>query len=165
MKTVTRQYIREVKTLFPSRGKQEREYIKKLAITIDEFCEEEQVETKQSVYEKYGKPIDIVHDYYSALDTVAIVKRIRLTSTIKFGMVSLIGIALIAAIIYSFSRYAIYMTYVRAVSIEREPNGDYIVEDPPIVTGRWDDDGNPLPLDNEPVTFPTEETDETGEEG
>ena len=75
MNTYTKQYIREVKAMFPSKGKNERKYIKKLAITVDEFCEEESVKNKLMIYEKYGKPIDIVYDYYSALDTEAIVKK------------------------------------------------------------------------------------------
>lgn len=154
MNTYTKQYIREVKAMFPSKGKNERKYIKKLAITVDEFCEEESVKNKLMIYEKYGKPIDIVYDYYSALDTEAIVKKIRLAGSIRLGLVLLICIALIATAIYAIAKYDSH------VQMETMANG-FIEEEEAVVTGRWDDDGNPLPLDYEPFADSGSETEPT----
>ena len=143
MNTYTKQYIREVKALFPSKGKKERDYLKKLSITIDEYCEEEQINNKQDIYKKYGKPIDIVYDYYSALDTEAIVKKIRLAGFIRLGLVLLIIIALIATTIYAIAKYDSH------IQMETMANG-FIEEEEPIVTGNWDDNGNPIPYDYNP---------------
>ena len=154
MNPYTKQYICEVKSLFPSKGKQERDYLKKLSITIDEYCEEEQINNKQAIYEKYGKPIDIVYDYYSALDTEAIVKKIRLAGFIRLGLVLLIIIALIATTIYAIAKYDSH------VQMEIMANG-FIEEEEAIVTGRWDDDGNPLPLDYNPYADSESDTEPT----
>ena len=153
MNSYTKQYIREVKSLFPSKGKQERDYLKKLSITIDEYCEEEQINNKQDIYKKYGKPIDIVYDYYSALDTEAIVKKIRLAGFIRLGLVLLIIIALIATTIYAIAKYDSH------VQMETMANG--FIEEEAIVTGNWDDNGNPLPLDYNPYADSESDTEPT----
>ena len=38
---VCKEYIREIKTIFPVKSKQEREYIKNLSNDIADFCEQE----------------------------------------------------------------------------------------------------------------------------
>ena len=154
MNTYTKQYIREVKALFPSKGKKERDYLKKLSITIDEYCEEEQINNKQDIYKKYGKPIDIVYDYYSALDTEAIVKKIRLAGFIRLGLVLLIIIALIATTIYAIAKYDSH------IQMETMANG-FIEEEEPIVTGNWDDNGNPIPYDYNPYANTESDTEPT----
>lgn len=154
MNSITKQYIREIKTLFPSKGKKERNYLKKLSITIDEYCEEEKINNKQALYEKHGKPINIVYDYYSALDTEAIVKKIRLAGSIRLGLVLLICISLIATTIYAIAKYDSH------VQMETMANG-FIEEEEAIVTGRWDDDGNPLPLDYDPYAGSESDTEPT----
>ena len=154
MNKYTKQYISEVKALFPSKGKNERQYIKKLAITVDEFCEEESIKNKLIIYKKIGKPIDIVYDYYSALDTEAIVKKIRLAGSIRLGIVLLICIALIATAIYAIAKYDTH------VQMEIISNG-FIEEEEAIVTGRWDDNGYPLPLDYNPYADSESDTEPT----
>ncbi len=142
MNTYTKQYLREVKALFPSKGKKERDYLKKLSITIEEYCEEEQINNKQAIYEKYGKPIDIVYDYYSSLDVEIIVRKIRLSKIVRTGVVIIVVVALLCGIIYALVKYQ---------ANERDKEMAMVdVEEEIITTGNWDDNGNPLPLDYNP---------------
>ncbi len=150
MNIYTKQYIHEVKALFPSKGKKERDYLKKLRITIDEYCEEEHINNKQAIYEKYGKPIDIVYDYYSALDTEVIVKKIRLASFFKIFISVLVLAALLSALAFSYRQYQLHL-----IDLRQEMVG---VEEEIIVTGNWDDDGNPIPLDYNPYADSVDET-------
>ena len=143
MNIITGQYIKEIKALFPSKGKAEREYLKKLAITIDEFCEEESVENKHAIYTRYGKPIDIVYDYYSALDTEMVVKKIRTANFIKCGVAIIIILAAISVSIFAFVSFE---------ANERAKREEIVMvdEEAPVVDGHWDDDGNPIPFDYNP---------------
>jgi hypothetical protein len=43
---VCKEYIREIKTIFPVKSKQEREYIKNLSNDIADFCEQEGITSK-----------------------------------------------------------------------------------------------------------------------
>ena len=56
---VCKEYIREIKTVFPVKNKQEREYIKNLSNDIADFCEQEGITSKEELYNNYGSPIDV----------------------------------------------------------------------------------------------------------
>ncbi len=96
MNKICREYILEIKALFPIKRKPEREYIKKLASDIEDYCEEENVTSKQELYENYGKPNEIVNNYFSAVDTEYIAKQIRVTGFIKTAVAVLLVLATVA---------------------------------------------------------------------
>lgn len=96
MNKICREYILEIKALFPIKRKPEREYIKKLASDIEDYCEEENVTSKQELYENYGKPNEIVNNYFSAVDTEYIAKQIRVTRFIKTAVAVLLVLATVA---------------------------------------------------------------------
>ena len=154
MNSVTKQYIHDVKTLFPSKGKKERDYLKRLAVTVDEYCEETNVSNKQDIYQKYGQPIDIVHDFYSALDTEEVIKRIRFAFAVKLGIITVTSAVVLSALTYLIIAYLGYQMDLRQEIV--------VGEERVVVTGNWDDNGNPLPLDYNPYadseieTKPTE---------
>lgn len=150
MNTYTKQYIREIKALFPSKGKKERDYLKKLSITIDEYREEEKVNSKQVLYEKYGKPIDIVYDYYSALDPEVIVKKIRFSTFAKVFILFLVLAILLSSLAYVYTQYQFFLIAKRSEIVD--------VEEEIITTGNWDDDGNPIPYDYNPYADSENET-------
>lgn len=50
---VCKEYIREIKTVFPVKSKQEREYIKNLSNDIADFCEQEGITSKEELYNNY----------------------------------------------------------------------------------------------------------------
>lgn len=111
MNKICKEYISEIKALFPIKGKQERAYIKKVMADIEDFCEEANVASKQELYDNYGNPNDVVHNYLSAVDTAYIAKQIRITRYIKTFVIALLVLATIAAsalCLYLYSEYQIY---------------------------------------------------------
>lgn len=100
MNKIGKEYISEVKTLFPIMGKNERKYINKLAENIDSYCEEENITSKQDLYQNYGKPNEVVYNYYTTVDTQNIVKRIKISKYIKIFIAVLLVLVVIATTIY-----------------------------------------------------------------
>lgn len=64
-------------------GKSEKRYVTKLKANIESYCEDEEITTKEELYEKYGLPNNVVNDYFSAADTEYIVKKIKTSKYIK----------------------------------------------------------------------------------
>lgn len=100
MNKICKQYISEVKALFPIMGKNEKIYVNKLKKHLENHCEESCIASKQELYESYGQPNDIVNDYFSSADTEYIVKKIKISKYIKIAITSLLVIALATASIY-----------------------------------------------------------------
>ncbi len=97
MNKIGKQYIKEVKSLFPIMGKKEKDYIKKLINNVEEYCEEEVVVSKQDLYDNYGTPNSVVIDYYSSVDTDYIVKKMRFSKYIKVAIVSVLALLTISS--------------------------------------------------------------------
>jgi uncharacterized membrane protein len=87
-------YIKEVKSLFPVCSKKERKYIKNLTQNIVDFCEDSCVTSKEELYSNYGKPIDIVAEYFSVTGVSYVVNKVRISKSIR----ALIAAVLLAAI-------------------------------------------------------------------
>ena len=100
MNKICKTYISEVKAFFPILGKDEKAYISKLKTNVDNFCDEANISTKEELYKQYGMPIDVVHEYYSSIDTESIIKRIRLTKYIKRAIFLLLALSTLATITY-----------------------------------------------------------------
>ena len=89
-----KKYVRDIKTLLPIHGKKEREYLHKMAENLEYFPEEHESNSMEEVYGELGNPIDILHQYYSQLNTSELVKMIRLkqllTNVIRFACLLLL---------------------------------------------------------------------------
>ena len=96
MNKTCKEYIAEIKSFFPIYRKPERVFIKKLTLDIEDFCEESNTSSKNILYDKYGKPHDIVNNYFSSIDTKYIVKQIRISRYIKLFIAVLLVLATIA---------------------------------------------------------------------
>lgn len=90
MNKICKEYIREVKSFFPIKGKSERAYIKKLRSNLEEFCQETDTVTKQDLYENYGKPHEVINDYFSSVDIEYISRKIRISKYVKTLVICLI---------------------------------------------------------------------------
>lgn len=110
MKTnkVCKAYISEVKALFPIKKKEEKEYIRKLASDVDAYCEDANVKSKQEIYENYGKPHEVMSNYFSTVDTEYIVKNLRLSKIIRSAIIIFLILATIAATTFGIYMHHIY---------------------------------------------------------
>lgn len=97
MNKICKEYISEVKALFPIKSRQEKEYLRKLSQDIEDYCSETQNCTKKDLYANYGLPCEVVSNYISSADTDYIIKRIRTTKAIKLSLIALLALATIVA--------------------------------------------------------------------
>ncbi len=105
MNKVCKQYIKEVKILFPLKQKAEKTYLKKLVSDIESYCEDANITTKQDLYENYGTPAEVVGNYISALETDSLMKRLRVSRSIRACAITLIVAVVVATGVYCLTRY------------------------------------------------------------
>ncbi len=97
MNKIGKQYIKDVKSVFPIMGKKEKDYIKKLINNVEDYCEEEVVITKQDLYDNYGAPNSVVVDYYNSVDTDYIIKKMNFSKYIKVAIVSVLTLLTVSS--------------------------------------------------------------------
>lgn len=100
MNKLCKEYIKEVKAMFPVKGKKERKYIKQLSKDIEDYCEESNATTKEELYENYGNPVDVVAEYFSAIGAPYVIKKIRISKYIKALIAIIIAVILVLSTVY-----------------------------------------------------------------
>lgn len=101
MTKLCKEYIKEVKAMFPVKGKQERKYIKQLRTDVEDYCEESNATTKEELYENYGNPVDVVAEYFSATGVPYVIKKIRISKYIKALVAVIIAILISLSTLYA----------------------------------------------------------------
>lgn len=102
MNKICREYIKKVKTLFPILGKDEKNYINKLKLNLEDNFNH--VTSLNELYTSVGTPEDTVNLYFVYADTDYIITRIRKSKFIKC-CISVISLALIITLLL-FNVYA-----------------------------------------------------------
>lgn len=95
MNKLCKEYINEIKAIFPVKGNEERKYIKELSKDIEDYCEESNTTTKEELYENYGNPVEVVAEYFSATGVPYVIKKLKISKYIK-ALVSIIIAILIS---------------------------------------------------------------------
>lgn len=108
MNKICKQYIKEIKAMFPIKSKKERAYIKNLSRDIDDYCVEENVTSKEQLYENYGNPIDVAREYLSAMGIDYVMKKIKIAKYIKALVSVLIAAVLVLTSTICIYTYSIY---------------------------------------------------------
>lgn len=101
MTKLCKEYIKEVKAMFPVKGKQERKYIKQLRTNVEDYCEESNATTKEELYENYGSPVDVLAEYFSATGVPYVIKKIRISKYIKALVAVIIAILISLSTLYA----------------------------------------------------------------
>lgn len=101
MNKICKEYVGEIKTLFPIKKKQEKAYIKKLALDVSDYCLDANITSKQDLYDNYGKPFDVVSNYVSTVDTTYIVKNLRIAKFIRRAIAVILVLATIATVAHN----------------------------------------------------------------
>jgi len=81
--SLSKKYLGEVKLLFPILRKEEKAYLRKMKHNIDDFCENSSVQSIDDIYDEFGKPQDVVNDYFSMMDVSAFISCIRFRKILK----------------------------------------------------------------------------------
>ncbi len=79
-----KKYYRDIKSVIPSGGQQERRLIKDYKIRITELNEMKPDITYDELQQNFGTPIDIVTGYYEGADTGYIMQKIHITRIMRF---------------------------------------------------------------------------------
>ena len=94
MNKLCKEYINEIKAMFPVKGKEERKYIKNLS------KEEADATTKEELYKNYGTPVDVVAEYFSATGVPYVIKKLKISKYIKSLIAVIIAVALVLSTVY-----------------------------------------------------------------
>ena len=100
MNKLAKNYMKSVKYFFPIIGRKEKEYLKSLEITIEDFCETNSISSIEDIYCDFGLPSEVANSYFSAIDTEYLMKRINLVKRIKTLMIVIVLILLAGLVIY-----------------------------------------------------------------
>lgn len=122
MKNIYKQYISDIKTLFPSWRKDERNYVSKFKQNLLDNIDEESVISKEDLYRKFGRPKEVVDSYYENIDIDATIKQIKTSKYIRYFIFIIILCALICTSAFAFNMYQSYKMFEReeAVFVEEE---------------------------------------------
>lgn len=110
-KNLCQQYIKNIKSLFPIMGKSEKKYLQQLSVEIEDCLENEKPQRLEELYEKFGTPNDIVHNYFRVLEPDTIIKRVRINQWIKRSIITLLFIFLFASLIWGYTTYQTYKVF------------------------------------------------------
>ena len=108
MNKICKEYIYEIKSLFPMNRRMEKTYLKKMTTDVEDFCEENNITTIDELYQNYGTPEDVVHNYISLLDRKTLVKHINTAKLVKIIAVSILVAVTIATTIWGVYKYNIF---------------------------------------------------------
>lgn len=106
MNKISKEYISEVKTLFPIMGKSEKKYISNLKTTVEDYCGNVDITSKETLYENFGTPNDVVNSYYSTVDINYIIKKIKSAKYIKICFTIILILAIVAVSTYCLISYS-----------------------------------------------------------
>ena len=84
MTKLCRQYMKEVKTLFPTMGKEEKTYVKNLEVSIEDCIEESHLDSMKELYDTFGTPADVLTSYLSSADTEYVSKLVKKKVYVKY---------------------------------------------------------------------------------
>ncbi len=74
--------------------KPEKDYLNKMAVQVKDYCEDNQVESPENLYENFDRPEDVVREYYSIMDTEDIITRIKRTKLLRTLVICIVIIAM-----------------------------------------------------------------------
>ena len=97
-----KQYIKDVRTVLPCYGKQERAFIKYLKQQLTDYLEENPSITYEGLVHEFGHPGNLISDYYQSSDEDLLVHRLK----IRKYFYSVIIACLLAVLFLSGLRYA-----------------------------------------------------------
>ncbi len=103
MNNSSKEYISQVKLLFPIMGKDERQYIRHLALTLEDSGAD--VESLEDLYAAFGTPEECVRLYFSNADTKYLMKRIRRSRVIQIALSIIVLSSLVICMTYGIYRY------------------------------------------------------------
>ena len=111
MTKLCRQYMKEVTTLFPTMGKEEKTYVKNLEVSIEDCIEESHLDSIEALYDTFGTPADVLASYLSSADTEYVSKLVKKKVYVKYFFIAFIVMLLTIIGIYAYHSYEDYKVF------------------------------------------------------
>lgn len=115
-----KQYYREIKTIFPSKGKNERRLLKRYKSRITELCDTTPDITYDAILQELGTPIDVITDYYENVETEYLMKRLQTTKLIRHVIYIMLIVTLLLLIVSIAFNYKLYIDATHAIPTIQE---------------------------------------------
>ena len=103
-----KRYLGELKTLIPSGGKYEKQFLRNMKENLNEFYCTNTDAAYNDVCTHFGTPQDIIISYFENVDTAYLIKRLKISSAIRKCVLCVILIAAITCAIEAGLFYKAY---------------------------------------------------------
>ena len=94
--------MKEVKTLFPTMGKEEKTSVKNLEVSIEDCIEESHLDSIEALYDTFGTPADVLTSYLSSANTEYVSKLVKKKVYVKYFFIAFIVLLLTITGIYAY---------------------------------------------------------------
>ena len=115
-----RDYIRQVKAIFPLYGRERKRFINDLKEAVESHIEDTKDGSYEDIVKHFGSPAEVVSDYIEGMDPEALYRKI----TYRRRILTIAGVALIAVlvgvILNLYWNYDAYRQAVESIIVEGE---------------------------------------------
>lgn len=74
---LTKQYLHCLKSCFPIYGKQEKEYLKKIELHLEEYVSFHSDASYETLVSEFGSPTTLVSDYFTSLEDEYLFRKLQ----------------------------------------------------------------------------------------
>lgn len=115
-----RDYIRQVKAIFPLYGRERKRFINDLKEAVESHIEDTKDGSYEGIVKHFGSPAEVVSDYIEGMDPEALYRKITFRRRITtIAVIALIAV-LIGVVIDLLWDYSAYRKDVESIVVERE---------------------------------------------
>ena len=105
MNKITKEYYRNIKTLLPAYGKEEKRLFNDIYLRLDELSHTKTDLTYEQICEELGSPQEVISEYFFNADINYLVKKIRLSNYIRFSIITFLIILFVLSGVRSYFLY------------------------------------------------------------
>ena len=110
------QYLKETKSLLPLLRRQEKEYFDKMEENLHEVLESDESMTLSSMedcYRIFGRPNEIIHQYYSGLDVASYASAVSLSKLRNRIMIAAVSVMLVLGLSLLVIMWQAHQSFLR----------------------------------------------------
>ena len=124
-----KQYLKDVRTVLPCYGKQERAFIKYLKLQLTDHMEENPSITYDDLVHVFGHPGNLIADYYQSSDEDLLVHRLKIRKYFYSVIIAcILAVLFVSGLRYAMLEKVIYDT--KHTKIEKLPTKYESMPDP-----------------------------------
>lgn len=115
-----RDYIRQVKAIFPLYGRERRRFINDLKESVESHIDDTKDGSYEGIVKHFGSPAEVVSDYIEGMDPEALYRKITYRRRIFVLVVIAVIAVLIGVIVMLYWGYDSYRQTLDTIVVERE---------------------------------------------